>query len=66
MAVIALPWAFVAVFGALYATLLLPRALEGRLLAIVLAVFVAMVLVSFVVAAVTFSRDVLTGAYPTR
>ncbi len=59
-----LPWLFLAVFAYLYFTVLLPRAAGGHLLAACFGVFVAMVFVSFTVAAITFSRDVLAGKYP--
>jgi hypothetical protein len=58
------PWTFVVVFGGLYVWLLLPRLLEGHLLGVCVGVFVAFTLVVSTVAAVTFSRDILTGRWP--
>jgi hypothetical protein len=62
--VLLVPWTFIALFCGLYVELLLPRVREGHLLAVCVGVFTAFVLVVFVVAAVTFSRDVLTGRWP--
>ncbi|MDQ6670286.1 MAG: hypothetical protein M3069_05975 [Chloroflexota bacterium] len=58
------PWTFVLVFGALYVWLLLPRVWEGHLLTVCVGVFVAFSLVMSTAAAVSFSRDVLTGRWP--
>lgn len=54
------PWLFVGLFAAPYFILLLPRAGDNALLTI-LSIFASLAFVSFVVAAVTFTRDVLTG-----
>ncbi len=59
-----MPWVFLVVFAALYLLLALPRVREGQPLAICLGAFVALVFVVFLVAAVTFSRDVLTSRWP--
>ena len=64
LAVLLLPWVFLAGFGFLYVTFLWPPAASGHILAAVVGVFAAMAFVAFAVAAVTFSRDVLTGRYP--
>ena len=64
LSVLALPWLFLLVFAVLYLQLLWPRVASGHLLAACLGIFVGLVFVSFTVAAVTFSRDVLTGRYP--
>jgi hypothetical protein len=64
LALLVLPWLFLVVFAYLYLTALLPRALSGHLLGICVGLFVAMVLVTFTIAALTFSRDVLSGKYP--
>ena len=64
LVVLLLPWAFLALFAALYLTLLLPQARGGHLLAICVGLFAALVFVSFAAAAITFSRDVLIGRYP--
>jgi len=58
------PWTFVLVFGGLYAGLLLPRVWQGHLLTTCIGVLVAFTLAVSVVAAVSFSRDVLTGRWP--
>ena len=58
------PWTFVLVFGVLYSWLLLPRVLEGHLLTVCVGVCVAFTLGVFVVAAVSFSLDILTGRWP--
>ncbi len=58
------PWAFVVVFAALYVWLLLPRVLEGHLLTVCVGVFSAYVFTVFTLAAITFSRDILTGRWP--
>jgi hypothetical protein len=62
--VLTVPWLFLCIFGALYVLVLLPRMLEGAFVALCLGGFVALVFVSFVVAAITFSRDVLSGRWP--
>jgi hypothetical protein len=64
LALLVLPWLFLVVFAYLYLAVLLPRALSGHLLSACFGVFVAMVFVTFTVAALTFSRDVLSGRYP--
>jgi hypothetical protein len=64
LALLVLPWAFLIVFAYLYLTIILPRAMSGHLLGACFGLFVSMVFVTFVVAALTFSRDVLTGRYP--
>jgi hypothetical protein len=64
LALLVLPWTFLLVFGYLYLTVLLPRALSGQLLSACFGLFVAMVFVTFTIAALTFSRDVLSGRYP--
>jgi hypothetical protein len=48
------PWTFVAIFGTLYVWLLLPRALEGHLLTVCVAIFSAYVFAVFTIAAITF------------
>ena len=61
---LAVPWLFLVAFAALYLLLALPRVRDGQPLAICLGAFVALVFVVFLVAAVTFSRDVLTSRWP--
>ena len=64
LAVLLLPWLFLAVFLALYTQLVLPHARAGNLLAVCFAGLGALVFISFSLAAVTFSRDVLRVTYP--
>ncbi len=61
---LAVPWLFLVAFAGLYLLLALPRVRDGQPLAICLGAFVALVFVVFLVAAVTFSRDVLTNRWP--
>jgi hypothetical protein len=63
-AAIAVPWTFLAAFAALYVLFALPRVRDGQLVAICVGAFVAMVFVVFLVAAITFSRDVLLNRWP--
>jgi len=58
------PWLFLAFFLFMYYRFLLPQLLEGHLVLRCVAAFVAVVVVSFTIAAITFSRDVITGRYP--
>ena len=64
VAALLVPWVFLAVFVFVYVTFLLPRVTAGGLLPLCFGAVVALVFVSFAVAAVTFSRDVLSGRYP--
>jgi hypothetical protein len=64
LAALIVPWAFLCVFAAIYSLLLLPRMRDGAWLALCLGAFVAFVFLCFLVAAVTFSRDVLLGRWP--
>jgi hypothetical protein len=64
LAVLALPWAFLALFALAYALLLWPRAADGHVLAIAVSLFLALVFVTNLLAAMTFSRDVLRGHLP--
>jgi hypothetical protein len=64
VAALVVPWLFLAVFASLYILVLVPRVRDGAWLAICVGAFVALVFLSFLVAAVTFSRDVLTGRWP--
>ena len=63
-AVLVAPWASVAVFAALWLGVLVPRALEGQPVLVCLGLLAGLALACFVAAAVTFSRDVLTGRWP--
>jgi hypothetical protein len=58
------PWAFLAAFATIYALVMLPRIRDGALLAICFGAFVALVFATFLVAAITFSRDVISGRWP--
>jgi hypothetical protein len=64
--VLLVPWGFLCVFAAIYLTLVVPRLREGQLAALCIGGFAALVFVSFVVAAITFSRDVLLDRWPER
>jgi predicted anti-sigma-YlaC factor YlaD len=64
LAALLVPWVFLAVFTFMYFTFLWPRVSAGGFLPACLGAIVALVGVSFVIAAVTFSRDVLSGRYP--
>jgi hypothetical protein len=66
LATLMVPWLFLVVFAALYALILLPRVRDGAWLAICVGAFAALVFLSFLAAAVTFSRDVLTGRWPSQ
>ena len=63
-AALLVPWVFLVIFGFMYFTFLWPRLSGGGFVPTCLGVIVALVGVSFVIAAVTFSRDVLSGRYP--
>jgi hypothetical protein len=58
------PWLLVVGFGAFWLAVLLPRAAGGQPALICLTFLAGLGLVCFLVAAVTFSRDVLTGRWP--
>ena len=55
---------FLAAFATLYAVFALPRVMDGQPLAVCLGAFVGLVFVMFLVAAVTFSRDILQDRWP--
>lgn len=61
---LAVPWLFLIAFAALYVLLALPRVRDGQPLAVCLGAFVALVFTVFFVAAITFSRDVVTNRWP--
>ena len=61
---VAVPWVFVALFALLYALFVLPRVRDGAVLAVCVGAFIALVFVIFLVAAITFSRDVLLNRWP--
>jgi hypothetical protein len=63
-AAVLVPWAFLGAFATLYALLVIPRLRDGQFLAWCVGAFVALVFVSFVVAAITFSRDVVLDRWP--
>jgi hypothetical protein len=58
------PWMFVGVFAGLWVGVLVPHASGGQTAWLVVSAVAGLALVSFVVAAVTFSRDVLVGRWP--
>lgn len=58
------PWLFVALYAFLYMHFLAPQIANGKLIAICAGTLAGLAFLSFSVAAVTFSRDVLTGRYP--
>jgi hypothetical protein len=64
VAALLVPWVFLIVFVTLVRLFLWPQVLEGKVLAMCLGAFILVVLTSFTLAAVTFSRDVLSGRYP--
>jgi hypothetical protein len=64
LGVLLVPWAFLCAFAALYIAVVVPRLREGQLVALCIGGFAALVFVSFVVAAITFSRDVLLDHWP--
>ena len=64
LAALLVPWVFLVVFAFVYLTFLWPKVSAGGLLPMCFGVLVGLVFVSFIVAAVTFSRDVLSGRYP--
>lgn len=61
---VAVPWAFLAAFATLYVLFALPRVRDGQLLAVILGTCIALVFVVFTVAAITFTRDVITNRWP--
>jgi hypothetical protein len=61
---VAVPWVFLAVFALLYVTFAFPRVRDGQPLALCLGAFIALVFVVFLVAAITFSRDVVRNRWP--
>jgi hypothetical protein len=64
LAALLVPWVFLAVFAFMYLTFAWPRISSGGLVPVCFGVVIGLVFVSFVIAAVTFSRDVLSGRYP--
>lgn len=58
------PWLFLLLFAALYVEFAFPRVRDGQPLALCLGAFVALVFAVFLVAAVTFSRDVILNRWP--
>ncbi|MBV9579609.1 MAG: hypothetical protein JO057_13555 [Chloroflexi bacterium] len=66
VAAILVPWVFLAAFATMYVAFVLPRLRDGQLVAVCVGAFISMVLVVFVVAAITFSRDVLLDRWPER
>jgi hypothetical protein len=58
------PWTFVGVFAGVWLGVLVPHATGGQIAVVCLSTLAGLALVSFVAAAVTFSRDVLNGRWP--
>jgi hypothetical protein len=58
------PWMFVCVFAGVWLGVLVPHASGGQTAWICVSFAAGLALVSFVVAAATFSRDVLMGRWP--
>jgi uncharacterized membrane protein YdbT with pleckstrin-like domain len=63
LAVLALPWVFLAVLTSFYGLVLLPQVHTLSIWIVLLGIFLGMTVLSFTVAAFTFSRDVLSGRY---
>jgi hypothetical protein len=61
--VLAMPWLFLTILAGVYGLVLLPRVHELSIWIICLGIFLGMTVVSFTIAAFTFSRDVLRGRY---
>ena len=64
LGVLVAPWLFVVLFAALWLGVLLPRAQSGHAALVCVSLLAGLALVSFAIAAVTFSRDVLAGRWP--
>ena len=63
-AVLLVPWGFLCVFATLYIALVAPHVREGQLAALCMGSLAALVFVCFLVAAITFSRDVVRDRWP--
>lgn len=61
---VVVPWVFLAVYATLYWALALPRVSGGSVLALCVGAFIAFIFIVFLVAAITFSRDVLQNRWP--
>jgi hypothetical protein len=64
LAAFMVPWIFMAFFLFMYVTFMIPHLTDGHLAMRCLGAFVTVALLSFSIATVTFSRDVLRGRYP--
>jgi hypothetical protein len=64
VAVLTVPWLFLIAFAAIYFLVLWPQVVQGHVLAMIVSLLVLIGFMAFGVAAVTFSRDVVRGAYP--
>ena len=62
--VLVAPWLFVSAFAAVWLGVLVPRARDGHAALICVSLLAGVALACFAVAAVTFSRDVLSGRWP--
>ena len=66
MVALLVPWIFLTVFATLYVRVIAPNLFGHMAVAqACLGAFIGLVLISFTVAAVNFSRDVLAGRWPT-
>ena len=63
-AVLIAPWAFVLGLGGVWLGLLLPRVPSGSAPLVCLTLIAGLALISFIVAVVTFTQDVLGGRWP--
>jgi hypothetical protein len=64
LAALLVPWVFLVVFALIYLNFVWPKLSAGGVVPVCFGLVVGLVFVSFVIAAVTFSRDVLSGRYP--
>jgi hypothetical protein len=64
VAVLLVPVLFLAIFVGLYLGFLWPKMAGGQALAIIAGIFAGLAFISFSIAAVTFSQDVLANRYP--
>ena len=63
VAVLLVPWVFIALFAAAYLRIFWPWLTSGAPLQMCVGAFVSLAFLSFSLAAVSFSRDVVTGRY---
>jgi hypothetical protein len=63
-ALVAVPWLFLMLFAAMFTGLVWPRATDGHVVAMIVSAIMAIGFVCSSAAAITFSRDVIVGRYP--